>query len=672
MDYNKIAVYGLGPQTRELLADRETANAVVCLLDGYETSGARYGKPIVPLADVPELGVEAILVAARLSSQRIIRKRIRGFCTEHHIAILDARGSELTNEDADVPPVFPCVCAPEEVRKLIDAHDAISFDLFDTLLMRRVPAPFDVFRVVEARLKGTPLAERLSFAEERQRAELILSRDASPDIVTIYREIQRRCALSGEETDQLRELEWNTERRLLLPRRDICALLRYATDRGKRVYIVSDTYYSAAQLTDILNSFGIKDCEKVYASCERGAGKRSGLFSHFLEETGEKSVLHIGDDEEADVRAAEGAGIDALRLPSAYELFVAAGMEASLPEPRTANDVLKTGMLIASLCNSPFAAENGRLRVQTPETVAAFFAPLTTDLTLWLHRAARENGMDTLLLCARDGWLPERLLDMLEADELRCVYFLTSRLSALFSCLKTPQDVLDAAKVPFQGSFRGMLRTRFLLDESKCALDSSNIQDYVKPILNEACSRRRGYLNYLRSLNLNHGRLALFDLISAGTTQLAMEKLTGKKLSGLYLMKTEDGSPDKAALKRQSIFDADSETGKALSEESFLLETVLTSPEPSLLGFDENGVPEYQREYRSKEEIAFVNETQNVIAAYFRDYLTLAETDAEANPALDVAILKLLHRVDLDSAVFQNMHWDDAYYHREIPVEELL
>ena len=45
------------------------------------------------------------------------------------------------------------VAQREELAKLIDQYEVISFDIFDTLLMRRVLEPQDVFRLVEYTLR---------------------------------------------------------------------------------------------------------------------------------------------------------------------------------------------------------------------------------------------------------------------------------------------------------------------------------------------------------------------------------------------------------------------------------------------------------------------------------------------------------------------------------------
>lgn len=61
----KIALYGLGIETQKALAQLESEFEVIGLLDGYQTSGELYGKPVISLSHALDCGVKLILVVAR-------------------------------------------------------------------------------------------------------------------------------------------------------------------------------------------------------------------------------------------------------------------------------------------------------------------------------------------------------------------------------------------------------------------------------------------------------------------------------------------------------------------------------------------------------------------------------------------------------------------------------
>ena len=66
-----------------------------------------------------------------------------------------------------------------ELNEQIEAHDVISFDIYDTLIMRKVFHPYDIFRIV-----GDEYASHISFDffAERRRAEVELRTYTDPDV----------------------------------------------------------------------------------------------------------------------------------------------------------------------------------------------------------------------------------------------------------------------------------------------------------------------------------------------------------------------------------------------------------------------------------------------------------------------------------------------------------
>ena len=133
---HSIAVYGLGNSTKEILKRAGKHVHIVGLLDGYRTEGEMYGMPILSMEELPARNVTAVLVAARPASKRIIVNRIAGFCKAHGIKIIDAEGNELSVRAAGSPVSFTAGTDRREIMDKMDAHEVISFDVFDTLLMQ--------------------------------------------------------------------------------------------------------------------------------------------------------------------------------------------------------------------------------------------------------------------------------------------------------------------------------------------------------------------------------------------------------------------------------------------------------------------------------------------------------------------------------------------------------
>ncbi|WP_374220656.1 hypothetical protein, partial [Oscillibacter sp. CU971] len=182
---DKIAIYGLSPLT-ETVRMQLPGYQVIGLLDGYRTSGVLYELPIISLEEAVRVNVRVIIAAARAESCKVIAKRIGDVCAEHGIALLDARGNDLRT------PKKPAYSFSDTegvskafLYRLVDAHDVISVDLFDTLLMRRTLFPTDLFEIVGLRLKKRGF-EIQDFPQKRLEGERELKENTIPTLLEIY------------------------------------------------------------------------------------------------------------------------------------------------------------------------------------------------------------------------------------------------------------------------------------------------------------------------------------------------------------------------------------------------------------------------------------------------------------------------------------------------------
>ncbi|MBQ7320571.1 MAG: hypothetical protein IJW99_00595 [Clostridia bacterium] len=231
-------------------------------------------------------------------------------------------------------------------------HDCVSFDLLDTLVMRRVPSTADVFSMVEQRLPGGLV---FPFGECRARCEKELC-DAGivPTLPDIYRQLRAACGLDEQTTQTLMEEEWKAECEVMIPRRDMAELLRMAHDSGKTVTVLADTYLSGIQVRDLLQMLEIRDYTMILSAADVGLTRETGLYAHYRALCGEeKSYMHIGDNPQKDGEIARQYGIDTLVIPRAVDLYRRDNPGATVPQDLSTRRIL--GEKIARQYNSPFA-----------------------------------------------------------------------------------------------------------------------------------------------------------------------------------------------------------------------------------------------------------------------------------------------------------------------------
>ena len=643
-DCRRLLLYGLSDATGEILATLPQL-PVVGLLDGFQTSGEMYGKRIVALADAVQLGAEAIVVVARAASVRIIARRIEGFCRTHGIRVYDVAGQDLLARRAEAVVDHPYFAVTrQELERAIDAHDVISFDIFDTLVQRRVPQPEDIFDLLEAQcgIDG--------FAQARMRAEHALYRGGgNPTIADIYAAMREACGWSAERAPELCTAEMALERRLLVPRTGMVEAVSYAKAQGKTVCLISDMYLPSDWLLEMLAACGFPAVDAIFVSCEYRRFKTQGLFEAARAQFPAASYLHVGDNEEADGTAARAYGFEAFHVASARELAELSTWREPLGQAVSLPERLLVGELLVLLFCNPFALarSGGRPCLRTGRALgAAIFGPMVAAFFYWVLRQAR-GRQDVVLWGARDGYLFAKMQEELSralpagmrAQLPRGVYFYTSRMAAMPLALHTAEDVQELARMGFDGTPEELLKKRFCLqdEELSARLPEEPADAYalrhVSMILRRTKELRACAENYIKKLELTGKRVAFVDLVSSGSCHMATEDLIGRALQGYYLIHIQDSSPRKAKLSCQAFL----EDGTLLSLRTALarnyepLETVVMSEEPTLAGFDATGTPVFGKEPRTEEELADLREVQAGILSLFRTMLPWAEVFLREN-----------------------------------------
>ena len=237
---------------------------------------------------------------------------------------------------------------PEALIREIEAHDIISFDIFDTLVMRRVYVNKDVFRKMAQQLDPV---WGIDFFTARTQAEVALSRETYPYIEAIYADVSRRCpCLKGQETALIAD-ELALERELIVPRKDVVAIFEHAKQMGKMVNIVSDMYFDQDTICSILDNVGITGYDKLLVSSEYQSSKPQHLFEKYLAELPSGCCLHIGDSWECDILPAEKLGIDTFRLKMSTEIYEQ--VENAIP-PTDLQQRTQVAEYVAEKYNSPF------------------------------------------------------------------------------------------------------------------------------------------------------------------------------------------------------------------------------------------------------------------------------------------------------------------------------
>lgn len=207
----------------------------------------------------------------------------------------------------------------------------ISCDIFDTVLWRNTVCEANRMTLMARRSADMLATERgitIGF-DALRRARRDVQRYAYRAIdslhptgeVTFSRMMETMAASLGlghREAELLARAEIATEMTQLSTNRNFIDWLAKCTGEGIRIIAVSDTWHDAATISQLLHALAPgHPIAKVYTSADLGATKRSGSIFPMIaaaEAVSAGSILHIGDDQTADVAMPQSVGLRAHRL----------------------------------------------------------------------------------------------------------------------------------------------------------------------------------------------------------------------------------------------------------------------------------------------------------------------------------------------------------------------
>ena len=675
-----IALYGLGTETERTLIEWDGKYNVVGLLDGFKTEGEQFGYPIIDIKDAVKQDNVIIIVVARPGSCKAISKRIGDICKANNVELYDIRGKDLLR-DTKIVYDFKAVRGykKSDLMEQIKQFEIVSFDLFDTLIVRNVLSSADVIELLEARLEEKEI-NIPDFVDKRIKAEKKLSNGKAPRLANIYEDVLSDNHIENVTSNQMAELEYKTDISLLQPRKEMVDLIQTIKGMGKQIYITSESYYSQRQIEQILTACGIGGIDKLFVSCEYDVDKTSGLYEKVIDFAGSRNILHIGDDVVADVEAAMRSGIKAFQIYSSSELLDAVGGLNLTDNLQDVSDKIRIGMFIANIFNSPFQFENEEKRIHVEDAADVgylFCAPMILDFAFWFGQQAKKLNLPNILFCARDGYLLQRFYSKIY-PKAQTKYFLTSRISAIRAGVSDETDIAYIDSMKFSGEVEENLKVRFGIDAESISLEDVDIEangllKYKKSILDAAQVKKQNNRRYIESLSLDDKPVALFDFVAKGTSQMYIQKLIPNDIYGLYFLQLELEFMKDKGLKIQPFYTEAERDKSAIFDNYYILETLLTSPEASVDEFDHDGQPVYAGETRSERDIACVMRAQEGIIEYVDKYLRLCPWGKiKNNKKLDEIFLTLMHSVEILDKDFLELTVEDPFFNRMTDIKDVL
>lgn len=316
----------------------------------------------------------------------------------------------------------------------------------------------------------------------------------------------------------------------------------------------------------------------------------------------------------------------------------------------------------------------GHLCIDNPYDIGYLFcAPIITDFVLWMRDYVKNSNIQNVLMCARDGYLIDRLYRRITSEKA-CTYFYTSRTAAIRAGVSDKADLEYVDSMKFSGSLEKNIYERFGIYVNGCGLanDWNGAVRFQGEILKRAKRLKMGYKKYVDTLSLKEGDTALFDFVAKGTTQYYLERIIENKLIGLYFLQPEPDSMKDKNLDIVTFYTKEELETSVIYNSYYILETVLTSSEPSVSEISENGIPVFGEETRDMEAIRCSEIVQKGIEDYFSQYIEAAGNKYTIDKQADELFLRLMNNVEIVSDKFLNMVIEDPFFNRATKVMDVL
>ncbi len=438
----------------------------------------------------------------------------------------------------------PCA-APFDGLDLDNLPKYVSFDAFDTLVLRPFLRPTDLFRYMEA--VGTAPK---GFADARVKAEAEARRIHRREITLeeIYALMDDGMQVADKEIEQeLAVCRGNPE---------TVSLVSEIIGHGGKVVVVTDMYLPKDVIVAILDRCGVEGLSGVFVSNDMGASKYAGdIFPKVLSELGisPDEMVHIGDNRRADVDMANHHGVKGVFYPRQTDRYFKEQPMAKEFVGRKAplDRSIILGMDVLRWCGVLGEAGDDvhELGFRYGGPMMAAYANFLLDKIPASSRA---------LFVSRDGYNLMRVYSVLDPERKDLAYIHAQRLLAyIFTDIHIPFGPMKLLGKTFN-RFEHQKVDRwmgYLLDYFKedLGLESVPADPYEKArMFNErvdeidALRRKSGeaYSEYIRGF-VDSDDVHLVDCTTMKfTSQKLVEEMSGRKVHGHYFVSLADADLD--------------------------------------------------------------------------------------------------------------------------------
>lgn len=566
----------------------------------------------------------------------------------------------------------------EKIKVKICSKDikCVSFDIFDTLIVRPFLYPTDLFTVIDKHFRELTHNKtaldftKIRIASEAKAREIKNKNNSKVQDITldeIYETIKSKYHLDKDLVEKLKNIEVEQEVRFCSRRMTGYELYELALAKGKKVICTSDMYLSKQDIEKILLKNKYDKLDKVYVSSEYEITKAVGdLYSFVLEDNQlqPKEMMHIGDNYHSDYLNAKKAGVVAAHLPKASDMFQDKAVTHNLTRMLTkslpfwndnANAMnfvgIRTMMAVAAnkYFDNPYRSYNYESDFNSDPYLIGYYAlgMYMFGLIKWILDDMQGKNYEKLVFMARDGYLPMecyKLMKKVYKEQPKEEYLYISRKALIPIIVQDEMDFYKLSETVNIEKHSPMdilkyTKTLINLDEEKlkeiCKKEKIDIDEdfanmeefnkFVEIVINNFYSKEKQAKNlsifkkYFKNIYGTHS--ATFDIGYSARPSYFLSNLIEEPIDTYFCNINHceaQRHAEMAGFKLKTFFDGKpSTTGHAY-------EMLLSALAPSCTGYEirEDKVVEVFEKYENTYAVEFaINTMQNAAIDFVRDIM---------------------------------------------------
>lgn len=311
--------------------------------------------------------------------------------------------------------------SPDQFAEKLCSYDVISFDVFDTLILRPFEKPDDLFFMVGAKLCYLDF-KRIRIEIEQKARENKFAKEQTREIRfdEIWDLMEKETGIPKEKGMQD---EWETEKEYCFANPYMLDVLQKLREKGKQIIILSDMYLGKERIEELLEMCGVGRFDAYFVSSDEVRSKSDGTLYDFVKKRiGQtKTYIHIGDNEYSDVKQAKKHGFESVWYRNVNQTG----------EPYRAEDMsVVTGSIYRGIVNT--FLHNGRREYPLAFEYGFIYGGLfVVGYCQWIHEYVKKNKIDKILFLSRDGDILSKVYERMYPEECgNWAYVYWSRLAA--------------------------------------------------------------------------------------------------------------------------------------------------------------------------------------------------------------------------------------------------